>query len=72
MDRRSLFAVTVCLILATAMAAIPAGGVLGQSDQDMPRWMANLARKQHKSTLSGSDRWAVTAHIRAGMPPASP
>lgn len=33
--------------LAIAVALIPIAAAIGQSDQDLPRWMANMARKQH-------------------------
>lgn len=34
-------------ILALGMLSIPIAAAIGQSDQDLPRWMANMARKQH-------------------------
>jgi len=39
--------VTTRFILALAIASFPAAAAIGQSEFDLPRWMANLARKQH-------------------------
>lgn len=39
-------AMTTC-VLAIAVATLPVAAASGQSDQDLPRWMANMARKQH-------------------------
>lgn len=33
--------------LAVAIACLPVAAAVGQSDLDLPRWMANMARKQH-------------------------
>lgn len=33
-------------VLAIAMVCVPIAAAIGQSDQDLPRWMANMARKQ--------------------------
>lgn len=38
---------SIRFILAIAIASIPVAAAVGQSDQDLPRWMANMARKQH-------------------------
>ena len=38
---------TIRYVLAIAIAAVPIAAAIGQSDQDLPRWMANMARKQH-------------------------
>lgn len=34
-------------VLAIAIVSVPIAAAVGQSDQDLPRWMANMARKQH-------------------------
>jgi len=34
-------------LLAMALIAVPVAAAVGQSDRDLPRWMANMARKQH-------------------------
>ena len=35
------------ILLGAAIATVPLAAALGQSDMDLPRWMANMARKQH-------------------------
>lgn len=34
-------------IVAIAIVSVPIAAAVGQSDQDLPRWMANMERKQH-------------------------
>lgn len=34
-------------IMAIAIVGVPISASVGQSDQDLPRWMANMARNQH-------------------------
>ena len=40
-------AIMIRNVLAFAIASVPIAAAVGQSDQDLPRWMANMARKQH-------------------------